>query len=144
MLIGFDFDGTLTNPTFGNFLQSISKQLNSSELILITSRSKIDEEVRERVKELDLNISQYFAIGGEKYTHKVDFVIAAGIKLDMFFDNDPYDAEAFRSLGILCLFIPPEPDSLMEEIYEGFLADKCRDLNSSGLNDIIGMVDGGD
>ena len=129
MVIGFDFDGTLTNETFGNFLKSVSKSLNLNDLIIITSRGTIDDVVRDRAKELELKIKKFIAMGNTIHLHKADFVKSADIKLDLFFDNDPYDVEAFRKLGILCLFIPPDEDSLMEEICEGFMLEKCRELD---------------
>jgi len=130
MNIGFDFDGTLSNEMFGRFIQSISNNLNRGHtLILITSRCIINEEIKERVKELNLNINQFFAMGNTVYVHKADFVKEKKIKLDLFFDNDPYDVEAFSKNGILCIFIPPITGSLMEEICEEYILEKAKELD---------------
>jgi len=126
MRIGFDFDGTLSNEAFGNFIKEIAPSLNKHTLVLITSRGGIGDDIGERVKELGLDIKQFFAMGNTVHLHKADFVKDSGMSLDLFFDNDPYDVEAFTKAGILCMFIPPEVGSLMEEIVEVFMKEKVK------------------
>ena len=142
MKIGFDFDGTLSDEAFGNFIKIIAPSLNKHNLVLITSRGKVGDDIVERVENLGLDIKQFFAMGNTIHFTKADFVEDSGMSLDLFFDNDPYEVEAFRKRGILCLFIPPEAGSLMEEIVEGFMKEKVqenedfdRDLNILSISD---------
>lgn len=128
MTIGFDFDGVLTEEIFKKFIYSIRNVLNKDELIIITSRSEIDDEIVDIIKELELKEVWVYAIGAADYKHKAEFVAEEELPIDLFFDDDPYEVDAFSKLGIICLWIPPKEDSLMSEIHEIFIAEKYNEL----------------
>lgn len=131
MKIGFDFDGTLSDEAFGGFVKAMAPSLNQHNLVLITSRGRVGDDIVERVENLGLDIKQFFAMGNTIHFTKADFVKDSEMSLDFFFDNDPYEVEAFRNIGVPCLFIPPEVGSLMEEIVEGFMKEKVQESEDS-------------
>lgn len=123
MVIGFDFDGVISEPLFRNFVKSISLK-KDTEIVLITTREDVDSEVVEAVKELGIQSVIAYAIGSSWKT-KAEFIAEEEMAIDIFFDNDPYEVDAMTNLGIFCLFVPPvDKDSLMAEIIEGFYREK--------------------
>lgn len=129
MVVGFDFDGVLTDSKFKNFVTNMARSLNDHEVIVVTTRAEADEEVVETVKEIGIESVMVYAIGDTSYATKAAFVADEEMKIDLFFDNDPYEVDAFTKLGILCLWIPPvDSESLMAEIYEGFIGDKYKEF----------------
>lgn len=129
MVVGFDFDGVLTDETFKNFVAAMSKSLESQEVVVITTRAEADEEVIAAIKELGIKSVMVYAIGDTDYRTKAAFVADEEMKIDLFFDNDPYEVDAFIKLGILCTWIPTrDPESLMAEIYQGFVEEKYKEF----------------
>jgi hypothetical protein len=133
MTVGFDFDGTLTNETFGNFVRLISPSLKDINKIVITTRAEIERELTDRIIELGLDNTTVYAIGDADYHNKASFVADEELELNIFFDDDLYEVEAMTRLGIVCLWIPPYDDPVMEDQYRSFIEEEYNDLFVKGM-----------
>ena len=131
MNIGFDFDGTLDRaPHFEAFIKLMSPVLNQHNTFILTTRDKITSQVQKQVRNLGLNThsNNMIAMGKQMtnglFNSKANYINAMNIKCDLFFDNDPYEIEDLRKLGISCIWVPEmDKDSLMWEISENFMTN---------------------
>lgn len=142
-MIGFDFDGTLTNDAFFEFAKDYVKH---SEACIITSRNELGDDLIARASELGIPKERCFAIGKlhQFYPNKADFIrhkmlmSETGFHISVFFDNDPYEIMFLQKMGILALWIMPDtslhdgyqPGGLMAEITDTFIEEFNR-ANSS-------------
>jgi len=138
-MIGFDFDGTLTNEAFFELAKEYVKH---SEACIITSRNEIGEDIYQRAAMLGIPDNRIMAIGKVHrfYPTKADFICHKQLMSDdefhisVFFDNDPYEVEALQKAGIIALFIMPDvstndgyqPGGLMAEIVDTFVEEKNK------------------
>lgn len=141
-MIGFDFDGTLTNEAFFALAKDYVKH---SEACIITSRNNVDEDIYQRAAVLGIPDNRIMAIGKMHrfYPTKADFIKHKQLMSDgefhisMFFDNDPYEIEALQRVGILALWVMPDttihdgyqPGGLMAEITDTFVETINRASN---------------
>lgn len=138
-MIGFDFDGTLTNEKF--FLLA-KDYVRHSEACIITSRNDLGDDLLERATELGIPHKRCFAIGRVHrfYPNKADFIrhkmtMSDGeFHISIFFDNDPYEIMFLQKAGILALWVMPDtdyndgyqPGGLMAEITDTFIEEFNR------------------
>ena len=132
-MIGFDYDGTLSNANFFKFAREFAKH---HECCIITSRDEIDEEIREAGHLLNIKDDMMFAIGKvlNLYDEKAHFIkhkemMSDGtFKVDIFFDDDPWEILALHKAGIPGFWITPDADSMMGELTEQFVDNHLRSL----------------
>jgi FMN phosphatase YigB (HAD superfamily) len=138
-MIGFDFDGTLSNDAFFLLAKDYVKH---SKACIITSRNEIGEDIFQRAAALGIPDDLIFAIGKihKLYPNKADFIKHKQMMSDnafhisMFFDNDPYEVEALQKAGILGMWIMPDvndhdgyqPGGLMAEIVDTFVQQRNK------------------
>jgi hypothetical protein len=138
-MIGFDFDGTLSNDAFFELAKEYVKH---SEACIITSRNAIGDDIYLRASVLGIPDTLIFAIGKlhQFYTTKADYIRHRQLMSDgafhisIFFDNDPYEIEALQKAGILAMWIMPDttsndgyqPGGLMAEIVDTFVQDRSK------------------
>ena len=139
-MIGFDFDGTLSNDQFFELAKGYVK---IAKACIITSRHEVGDDIYQRAAVLGIPDNLIFAIGKfhQFYPTKASFIkhkmmmSDGAFDISMFFDNDPYEIEELQKAGILAMWIMPDvtsdryedryqPGGLMAEIVEGFVSLK--------------------
>ena len=134
MRIGFDFDGTLHKaPQHEAFFKLMAPVLNQHELFVLTTRDTVDSKLMAHVAQLGLKVDHFMAMGKQMsmglFETKAHFMKCMNTQCDMFFDNDPYEIDALRKLGIPCMWVPEmDQDSLMWEITEGFFGERKNEI----------------
>lgn len=134
-MIGFDFDGTLSNDAFFELAKGYAKH---SEACIITSRNEVGDDIYQRAAELGIPDKRIMAIGKlhQFYPTKASFISHKQLMSDnrfhisVFFDNDPYEIQALQRAGILALWVMPDfsdssgyqPGGMMAELIETFIA----------------------
>lgn len=102
MIVGFDFDGTLNSPTGKRFFKTMANSLNKCDLVVVTNRVDIDDEITDVIKEIGLGEVLVYAIGESGYRNKAAFIAEEELVFDTFFENDENEVKSLNQIGISC------------------------------------------
>lgn len=135
-MIGFDFDGTLSNDAFFELAKEYVKH---TDACIVTTRDEVGDDIFQRAAVLGIPDTRIFAIGKlhQFYPNKADFLkhkmlmSDSGFHISMFFDNDPYEILFLQKAGILAFWVMPDmsiddgvqPGGLMAEIVDTFIQE---------------------
>lgn len=126
MKIGFDFDGVLTDSVFRTFIKSIRNNLlDKNEVVIVSTRIVADLVMKEILKEIGFDGIPIHIVESS-FDFKSAYLKHKRIKIDLFFENDPYEMDEFQKNGVRCIWVPPTPGTLMEEIYINYIREKAN------------------